>query len=214
MKRIIRTGLPNERKYGEILASVIGQMSDGIWENTNRMNGYWIYADCNSRCIDITVDKYSDYREKVRNPYSCMSDEQILNFFANKIKTIALIEMQDNYESEIKENIFGDYPTSAYRYFREDINPEDDDEYCKNSKGFWCRKDDKWKESILTREQVDILKKLYVEYERYLKEHPFVKKGKFKPDKNIKLLYLNYDEDVTLEDAYFVYKWLKNLATK
>lgn len=210
-KRIIKTGLPNEKKYGEILASVVGQMSDGIWENTPRMTGYWSYAECNTSSVDIVIsNSYWSRYTRSCNPYVDMTDSQIKNFFANKVKQIALIEMQDNYERKVKEKIFGKYPTDGYRYFRDEVVPENEEDYELNDDGFWCRKDDKWKQPILTKEQVVEIKKLYDEYDRYIKENPFIKKGKFKADDSIELVYLNYNERVTLADAYFVYKQLKS----
>ena len=32
------------KKANEMLRSVIGQMSDGIWENSNSMDKYWMFA--------------------------------------------------------------------------------------------------------------------------------------------------------------------------
>jgi hypothetical protein len=37
----INTGIKANSKFTEILSSVIGQMSDGIWENTLSMEKYW-----------------------------------------------------------------------------------------------------------------------------------------------------------------------------
>ena len=105
--------------------------------------------------------------------------------------------------------VYGKYPTEIYRYFRGDINPENDPNFELGEDGFWFEKDDEYKNPILTKEQVLELERLGNEYEEYLKENPFIKKGKFKADDNIKLVYLSYDEDVTLADAYFVYKHLK-----
>lgn len=209
-KRIVTTNLPNEKKYREILASVIGQMSDGIWENSNKYNGYWNYAECDSNSVDIIINtNWYSRNTKAKNPYVTMSDKEIKNFFANKVKQIALIEMQSDYERKIKEKIYGKYPTGIYRYFRGDINPENESNLELGDDGFWFEKDDEYKNPILTKEQVFELGKLENEYKEYLKENPFIKKGKFKADDNIKLVYLSYDEDVTLADAYFVYKHLK-----
>lgn len=208
-KRVIKTDLPNKKKYGEILASVIGQMSDGIWENTSRFNGYWGYAECNSGSVDIVVDtNWYSRNIKAKNPYVTMTDCGIKNFFANKVKQIALIEMQDNYEREAKEKIFGKYPTGIYKYFRGDIIPENESDYEFGDDGFWYDKNNK-SFPILTQEQILEIKRLKIEYKKYLDKNPFVKKGKFKADDSIELVYLNYEEKVTLADAYFVYKQLK-----
>lgn len=45
MREVI-TNLPNEKKYCEMIASVVGQLSDGIWENSPRCIPYWYFAEC------------------------------------------------------------------------------------------------------------------------------------------------------------------------
>lgn len=100
------TGLPDTQVNKDIINSVFGQMSDGIWENSSRMEGYWRYADvmCQDGKIFLVVNdtssdnrKYngSKYFTYYNNPYINMSQDQILNFFANKIKQIVYIEFGD-----------------------------------------------------------------------------------------------------------------------
>ena len=82
--RLIPTGLSGKIN-NEILNSVIGQMSDGIWENSPGMEKYWMPVsihDDNS----IVLTKGDRYYYKA---YADMSDEDIKKFFANKIKAIA-----------------------------------------------------------------------------------------------------------------------------
>ena len=42
----INTGIKTNNKFMEILNSAIGQMSDGLWENSNSMKKYWQSLNC------------------------------------------------------------------------------------------------------------------------------------------------------------------------
>ena len=42
----INTGIKSNNKFMEILNSTIGQMSDGLWENSNSMKKYWQSLNC------------------------------------------------------------------------------------------------------------------------------------------------------------------------
>ena len=83
--KLISTGLSDE-KAQDILDSVIGQMSDGIWENSSRMNRYWQYADIvrNGSEINIQISDIHNYE----NGFKGKSDDEIKKFFAQKIKQI------------------------------------------------------------------------------------------------------------------------------
>lgn len=91
--RRVETGLSG-KKNDEILNSVIGQMSDGIWENSPRMDRYWrnveIENSTDGVLIVVNGDKW-DYSNGFRE----MTDEEVKKFFANKIKQIIKIEMED-----------------------------------------------------------------------------------------------------------------------
>lgn len=99
------TGLPDTQVNKDIIDSVFGQMSDGIWENSSRMEGYWRYADmmCQDGKIFLVINntcsdskKYGSKFDTYNNPYIYMSQEQVINFFANKIKQIVYIEFGDS----------------------------------------------------------------------------------------------------------------------
>lgn len=82
----INTNIPATDKRLEILGSVIGQMSDGIWENTRSMEKYWkslSYGKTEAGFIYIEDKNYvcADARD----------------FFANKIKQIIKKEIEDGY---------------------------------------------------------------------------------------------------------------------
>ena len=81
---VVNTGIKANPKFLEILNACIGQMSDGIWENTRSMEKYWKSLRVNtnaSGCIEIE-DRW----------YSCADP---VAFMANKIKQIIKIEIDD-----------------------------------------------------------------------------------------------------------------------
>ena len=80
----ITTHIKSTDRRLNILGSVIGQMSDGIWENTRSMEKYW-------KSLDFGVDA---------NGYIWLEDKNgvcadVYDFFANKIKKIIQIEIDD-----------------------------------------------------------------------------------------------------------------------
>lgn len=81
----INTGIPATKKRLEIIGSVIGQMSDGIWENTRSMEKYW-----KSLGYEAGTDGNIWLEDR---GYVCAD---VKEFFANKIKQIIKIEAQDN----------------------------------------------------------------------------------------------------------------------
>ncbi len=80
----INTGIKANDKFINILSSVIGQMSDGIWENTRSMEKYW-------KSLDFHTDA-SGYIVIEDKHYVCSNP---VDFFANKIKQIIKIEIDD-----------------------------------------------------------------------------------------------------------------------
>lgn len=108
--RIIDTGIKTTKKTSEIFRAVIGQMSDGIWENASSMNGYW---SCCNICdehdtieIHVSTSYYSEHLGCI-NRWRWMTDAEVLKFFANRIKQIALIELEDRYNEETRKQIMG-----------------------------------------------------------------------------------------------------------
>lgn len=124
--RKIKTDLEATNKNYEILRSVIGQMSDGIWENSPSMNKYWQFSMIekstdNKIVIAISEMHQIHYRNygkggykytSLKNGFINMTDKKVINFFANKIKQIVKIE-----ESNLKE-LYND--TSKDLSWRED----------------------------------------------------------------------------------------------
>ena len=88
-ERIIKTGLGP--RYRDMLDAVIGQMSDGYWENTPMMRGYWKFVTTGTSGNEVTlnVDTASGARDgdrRVENRFYGMSDDAVKKFFADKIK--------------------------------------------------------------------------------------------------------------------------------
>ena len=80
----IITHIKADDKKLNILGSVIGQMSDGIWENTRSMEKYWKSLDYGK---DPSGYIWLDDRHGVT--------ADVYDFFANKIKKIIQIEIED-----------------------------------------------------------------------------------------------------------------------
>lgn len=97
-KDLVATGL-SDAKAKDVLNSVIGQMSDGIWENTSQMNRYWNYANIVEQDgeLFIKVD-----RDSYGSGYYGKSDDEVRKFFANKVKQIAK-EFINDYHYDIPD---------------------------------------------------------------------------------------------------------------
>ena len=102
--RVVKTNLKGEDQY-EILSSVLGQCSDGIWENNAYMEPYWQFCnvvlnpdtDQVEIAVSSTKQQLSWYKRSwIKNPYTEMTNQEIRNWFARKIKTIINIEAKDN----------------------------------------------------------------------------------------------------------------------
>ena len=118
------------KKANEMLNSVIGQMSDGIWENSKSMDKYWRFASIErdpdgENIIEISAATGKPYCNRyLYNGFSDMSDDQIREFFAKKIKQIAKIELKDNGKTtEWKRN--NTEFKSCYLNYNEDISIAD-----------------------------------------------------------------------------------------
>lgn len=99
-ERVVETGL-GPKGY-DIIDSIIGQMSDGIWENSRSMEKYWSSAkpDMNG---NIIVDADANFGTHFSpNPWYDMSDQEIRRYFANKLKTIVQMYLNDNNENPYK----------------------------------------------------------------------------------------------------------------
>ena len=95
-ERVIKTNTSG-KKANEILSAVIGQMSDGMFENSRYYEGYWMFCDIddgNNICVDDSSCDYS-FNRWYENKFYNMSDKEIKLFFAKMIKRIIQQEMRD-----------------------------------------------------------------------------------------------------------------------
>lgn len=96
--RIIDTGLQGPIQK-DILASVLGQISDGYWQNSPRMDPYWrnIKLDEQGGNVVFVIKEHA-------YPWSSMSDEDILQWFGKKIKFLIKKEFEDNKKAWSRTN--------------------------------------------------------------------------------------------------------------
>lgn len=88
-ERVIKTGL--SKKYKDMLDAVIGQMSDGYWENSPMMRGYWKFVNIGTSGDEATLNVAEtsgalDGDRRVENRFYGMPDDAVKKFFADKIK--------------------------------------------------------------------------------------------------------------------------------
>lgn len=81
-----------------IIDGVIGQLSDGKWENSPGMNKYWKYARTNGTDLEIDNDKWdSGFRGR--------SEEWIRHWFAGKLKAVVQDEVGNNKQGWSRDNM-------------------------------------------------------------------------------------------------------------
>lgn len=96
-KRTIQTTMWS-LKAKEVLASVLGQLSDGYGKNISFWKKYWQNADI-ERADDgevLIVVEAMNWANGNVNPFYSMSDEMVKKWFADKLYWIADLECQDN----------------------------------------------------------------------------------------------------------------------
>lgn len=100
-KAIITTGLFGD-KHLEVLLSVCGQMSDGIWENDESVEPYWANVDFKKNEIDDEIVMIV-YFDEPTNTIGHLSILEIIKYFANKIIEVLQNEEEDYQYYEIKK---------------------------------------------------------------------------------------------------------------
>jgi hypothetical protein len=103
--RTIHTNLYGNKNL-EIIRSVEGQLSDGMWENSFAMRGYWLFF-----CVDSAPDGEvlihiandwgdMDFGKMRYNKFGDMKGQyEVLEWFAKKIKQIIKQEQKDAWEN-------------------------------------------------------------------------------------------------------------------
>ena len=84
---VIKTGL-SDKSAIDVLNSVCGQLSDGIWENSPGMEKYWRYFTVDNGNILVDTQNWS-------SGFHNKSEEQIRKWLAGKVKQIVKTEMED-----------------------------------------------------------------------------------------------------------------------
>lgn len=96
----INTGLKGI-KMRDVLESVIGQWSDGMYENNPQMAKYWMFADVDLLGDDVVLaigDK--GYSGRARNGFAGLSDEKVKEIFSRYLKNIVKQEIADGLDGE------------------------------------------------------------------------------------------------------------------
>ena len=102
--RIINTGLTDSASLN-VLLSTLGQLSDGIWENSNVARHYWEFADIDmidgEVCLLIKKESY-DFRSGNRRPTENyfrtrmhLDPTAIKKYFANKVRAVVRENAKD-----------------------------------------------------------------------------------------------------------------------
>lgn len=88
-------------KADEILRSVLGQLSDGLWENARGYTKYWVNFNVERRAngqvyFVVNENHYEVFAgDCYTNPFINMSDAEFLSWIAAKLKAVIVAELKD-----------------------------------------------------------------------------------------------------------------------
>ena len=125
-ERIIKTNVTGN-VANEILNSVIGQMSDGMFEGNGYYEGFWIFVEID-RFNNIRVNTnygVSRWGKYYKNKFFHMSDNEVREFFARMIKRIVQQELRDKNIPVRGEFKKGNKRLLEYMNYREDVTIDD-----------------------------------------------------------------------------------------
>lgn len=128
----------NDKKADEILRSIFGQLSDGMWENTAAMEKYWRFGRIEKENSRLAISVYKEpvkgelrnqgngkhkyvYRD---NGWFNKSAEQIKQKLASLLKTIVKQELKDNGQNASSWNR-NNTTKLEYLSYHEDITVKD-----------------------------------------------------------------------------------------
>ena len=92
---VIHTGL-NDKITEDILKSVIGQMSDGIWENTPGMDDYWLNMNVDKVDGEVVIK----VKTNEDSPFKHYTESEIAQYIADKLRAVVVIEIQDGLDGQ------------------------------------------------------------------------------------------------------------------
>ena len=101
---IINTGL-NDSASLNVLKSTLGQLSDGIWENSRKAERYWPFAEAEMIDGNVCLVISKGYREGYVNGFRHdlnMDVPRIKDYFAKKIQAVVRENAKDYPERGIK----------------------------------------------------------------------------------------------------------------
>lgn len=88
----------NNTTRAKLIDAVLGQLSDGYWEDSPAMNKYWKYANISGTDLIINNDDWS-------SGFKGKSEEWIKNWFAGKLKAVAQYEVGNNKAGWNRDNM-------------------------------------------------------------------------------------------------------------
>ena len=118
----VSTGL-SDKEAEKILGSVIGQLSDGIWENTPQMEKYWKSLSIDKSGSDIKIifgTGWGSNRQgyTIDSPFRDKSENELKKWYAAKIKQIVKEEGLDwNRNNEEFSHYIKGTVRDAYRVY-------------------------------------------------------------------------------------------------
>lgn len=113
MDRIIETGLTTQLQ-ADIIDAVFGQLSDGKWENSRAMEGYWPYIEVvkKGKNVFLVVSENMKLASRPMNKFDDMTDDKVKIWVANKIKEVIKDEGLDWERGNREET---DYLSTSWR---------------------------------------------------------------------------------------------------
>lgn len=111
--RIIKTGLKTQKEC-DIIDGVLGQLSDGMWENSRAAEGYWPYIDAELEGGEVVLHVSKHYHSGgyLDNRFLKMTDDDVKKWLAKKIKQVIQEEGLDWDRGNTEET---DYLDTSWR---------------------------------------------------------------------------------------------------
>lgn len=99
-ERIIYTDFDDPAAFA-VLDGVSGQLSDGIWENSSAMDGYWRFFTIDRSCNIVVDGAPGEYDRWARGHYVSnklynKSDDEVKKWLAGKVKAVAKEWLNDH----------------------------------------------------------------------------------------------------------------------